>query len=50
MADLQAIIKKHFQTDKAEHIILDTSDLLLASFVVLLFSAIIEVYITPAFY
>lgn len=45
-----AIIKKHFQTDKAEHIILDTSDLLLASFVVLLFSAVIEVYITPALY
>jgi uncharacterized membrane protein SpoIIM required for sporulation len=45
-----AIIKKHFTTDKAEHIILDVSDLLLASFVVLLFSAVIEVYITPALF
>lgn len=42
-----AIIKKHFSSDKSEHIILDVSDLLLASFVVLLFGAVIEVYITP---
>ena len=45
-----AVIKKHFNTDKAEHIILDTSDLLLASFVVLLFAAVIEVYITPVLF
>jgi uncharacterized membrane protein SpoIIM required for sporulation len=43
-----AIIKRHFEKRKAEHIILDTSDLLLASFVVLLFAAIVEVWITPA--
>ena len=46
-----AIIKKHFtQTEKAEHIILDVSDLLIASFVVLLLGAIIEVYVTPALF
>jgi uncharacterized membrane protein SpoIIM required for sporulation len=45
-----AIIKKHFNSDKSEHIILDISDLLLASFVVLLIAAVIEVYVTPAFY
>lgn len=42
-----AIIKKHFSGDRAEHIILDVTDLLLASFVILIFAAIIEVYITP---
>jgi uncharacterized membrane protein SpoIIM required for sporulation len=42
-----AIIKKHFNTDKTDHIVLDVSDLLLASFVVLLFAALIEVYVTP---
>ena len=45
-----AIIKKHFNSEQSEHIILDVSDLLLASFVVLLFAAIIEVYITPALF
>lgn len=45
-----AIIRKHFGTDKTEHIVLDTSDLLLASFVVLLFAAVIETYITPALF
>jgi len=45
-----AIIKKHFERHKAEHIILDTSDLLLASFVVLLFAAIIEVWVTPVLF
>lgn len=45
-----AIIKKHFERRKAEHILLDTSDLLLASFVVLLFAAIIEVWVTPVLF
>lgn len=45
-----AIIKKHFTADKAEHIVLDVSDLLIASFVVLLLAAIIEVYITPVLF
>ena len=45
-----AIIKKHFSSEQSEHIILDVSDLLLASFVVLLFAAIIEVYITPVLF
>ncbi len=45
-----AIIKKHFERRKAEHIILDTSDLLLASFVVLLFAAVIEAFITPVLF
>jgi uncharacterized membrane protein SpoIIM required for sporulation len=45
-----AIIKRHFEHRKAEHILLDTSDLLLASFVILLFAAVIETWITPALF
>jgi uncharacterized membrane protein SpoIIM required for sporulation len=45
-----AIIKKHFTKDKAEHILLDTTDLLLASIVVLVLAAVIEVYITPVLF
>jgi uncharacterized membrane protein SpoIIM required for sporulation len=45
-----AVIKKHFLTDKTDHIILDVSDLLLASFVILLFAAAIETYVTPAIF
>ncbi len=45
-----AVIKKHFGTDKTEHIVLDVTDLLLASFVILLFAAILEVWITPALF
>ena len=45
-----AIIKKHFGTDKTDHIVLDVSDLLLASFVILLFAALIETYVTPVLF
>lgn len=42
-----AIIKKHYKSEKIEHIILDVSDLLLASFAILILAAVVEVYITP---
>jgi uncharacterized membrane protein SpoIIM required for sporulation len=45
-----AIVKKHLTSDKTDHILLDVTDLLLASFVILLFAAVIEVYITPAIF
>lgn len=44
-----AIVKKHFSSNKTERVILDVSDLLLASFLVLLVSAVLEVYIIQAF-
>jgi uncharacterized membrane protein SpoIIM required for sporulation len=44
-----AIVKRHFAAEKTERIILDVSDLLLASFLVLLVSAVLEVYIIRAF-
>lgn len=45
-----AIIKKHFRGDKTDHIILDVTDLLLASFVILLLGAVVEAWITPAIF
>ena len=45
-----AIIKKHFHGPNVEHVILDVSDLILASLVVLTFAAVIEVYITPVLF
>ena len=42
-----AVIRHDFKGKKFEHIILDTSDLLLLSLVVLLFSAVLEVWVTP---
>ena len=42
-----AVIRHDFKGKKFEHIILDTSDLLLLSLDVLLFSAVLEVWVTP---
>jgi uncharacterized membrane protein SpoIIM required for sporulation len=42
-----AIIRHDFKGKKFEHIVLDTSDLLLLSLGILLFSAILEVWVTP---
>ncbi len=43
-----AIIKHEFNTQKFEHIILDSADLLMLSMVILFIAAILEVYVTPA--
>lgn len=42
-----AVIKHDFRTEKFKHILLDSTDLLLLSLVVLLIAALIEVFITP---
>ncbi len=45
-----AIIKHDFGTRKFEHIILDSADLFLLSIVLLLIAAVLEVWVTPAFF
>ena len=45
-----AIIKHDFGTKKFEKIVLDASDLIILAILILLISALIEVYITPAFF
>jgi uncharacterized membrane protein SpoIIM required for sporulation len=42
-----AIIKHDFGTEKFEHIVLDSADLLFISIGLLFFAAILEVWITP---
>ncbi len=42
-----AVIKHDFRSEKFRHVLLDSADLLLLSLVVLLFAALIEVFITP---
>jgi len=42
-----AVIKHDFKSEKFQHILLDSVDLLLLSLVILLFAALIEVFITP---
>lgn len=45
-----AIIKHDFRSKKFEQIIFDTSNLFLISLILLLFAAIVEVYVTPLLY
>jgi uncharacterized membrane protein SpoIIM required for sporulation len=45
-----AIIKNHFRGAKLDRIVLDVTDLLIASFVVLLLAAVIESWITPVLF
>lgn len=42
-----AVIRHDFRSEKFRHILLDSADLVLLSLVVLLFAALIEVFITP---
>jgi len=42
-----AIIRKDFRTDNFEKVIIDASELILLAVAVLIFAAILEVYITP---
>lgn len=45
-----AVINHDFRSEKFQHILLDSTDLLLLSLVVLLVAALIEVFITPALF
>lgn len=45
-----AVIKEKFGTKRFEKIILDSSDLILISVVILIFAAFVEVYITPVLF
>jgi uncharacterized membrane protein SpoIIM required for sporulation len=45
-----AIIKHDFKSEKFQHVLLDSADLLLLSIVVLLVAALIETFITPALF
>ncbi len=45
-----AVIRHDFRTKRFEKIIIDSADLLLISFVLLLIAAVLEVYVTPALF
>jgi len=42
-----AVMKHHFNTKKFEHILWDTSDLIILSVVILVVAAVVEVWVTP---
>ncbi len=45
-----AIINHNFQTKKFEKVLLDSSELIIASILLLVFAGLVEVYITPALF
>jgi uncharacterized membrane protein SpoIIM required for sporulation len=45
-----AVIKHDFGTNKFEHILLDSADLILLSILVLFFAAVLEVFVTPTIF
>jgi len=45
-----AIVRKDFRSDNFEKVIIDASELILLAVAVLVFAAIIEVYVTPRFF
>jgi len=45
-----AVIKHDFRSEKFQHVLLDSTDLLILSLVVLLIAALIEVFITPVLF
>ncbi len=45
-----SIIKNHFLTKKFENILLDVSNLVIISIIILVFAAFLEVFVTPVFF
>lgn len=45
-----AVIKHHFRTKKFESILLDSSELMIISVLILVAAALVEVYVTPLFF